>query len=201
MNNIETARRSVTTRLLEDLKFVRGWLKSPSAVGAIKPTGKVAAGHMAGILPVNSKLPILELGAGTGVITSEIIKLGFPPDQIVSLEFCGEFLDYLSEKFPEVIFVHGDAFDLDTALKNIPFKKYAGVIGAIPLLNVSVERRIKLIDDALMRVEGNGPFVQICYGPKPPVKAIPGKFSVEKSDFILRNLPPASIWTYRREIR
>ena len=201
MNNIAAAKKNISTRLKEDLKFIKGWVKSPSAVGAITPTGKVAAKHMAKLLPIDTGLPVLELGPGTGVITHEILKCGLPPEMLVSLEFSEEFLDYLKEKFPDVNFVHGDAFDLDTALEEISFRTYCGVIGAIPLLNVSLEERADLIESALKRVHGDGPFVQICYGPQPPIKAIPGKFTVEKSDQIFRNFPPAAIWVYRKDIQ
>ena len=183
----------------EDIKFLKGWVKNPKAVGAIKPTGEAAARHMASQLPLDKDLPVLELGPGTGVITREILLRGLAPEKLVSIEYSKSFYNDLVQNFPGVQFVHGDAFDLHHSLKHIKYFEFSGVIGAVPLLNVPVAKRIRIIDESLKRITGRGPFIQISYGPKPPVDAVPGKFTVEKSGWILRNLPPAGIWIYRRE--
>ena len=186
-------------RFREDLEFFIGWAKKPGLVGSITPTGKVAARHMASLLPIETGLPVLELGPGTGVITQEILKRGLAPEKLVSIECSAEFYAYLVEKFPGVNFVNADAFDLDNALDGIPYETYAGVIGAVPLLNVSKPLRNDIIIECLKRVVPGGPFIQISYGPNPPTKAVPGKFTVEKSDRIFRNIPPAGIWVYRKD--
>ncbi|MFV2093012.1 MAG: hypothetical protein ACC634_08005, partial [Hyphomicrobiales bacterium] len=42
------------------------------------------------------------------------------------------------------------------------------------------------------------PLVQFFYGPFPPVPSRPKRFVADHLDTVLRNLPPARIWTYRR---
>ncbi len=191
--------KEFANRFREDIEFIKGWAKMPGAVGAIKPTGKIAARHMASLLPIESGFPVLELGPGTGVITREILKRGLSPEKLVSVEYGREFYDYLIERFPGVNFVHGDAFNLDAALKDIPYNSFCGVIGAVPLLNVPKPLRESIVSESLKRVVPGGPFIQISYGPNPPTKAIAGKYTVEKSDRIFRNIPPAGIWVYRQD--
>lgn len=188
-------------QLKEDYRFIRGWIKNPAAVGAVKPTSEVTARHMAGLLPIETGLPVLELGPGTGVITKQILNRGLPSEKLVSVEYSPAFYNHLVEQFPGVNFVNGDAFNLAETLKHVEFDTYAGVIGAVPLLNVSMPRRISMIDQCLEMIMPNGPFIQISYGPKPPVEAVPGKFTVEKSGRIYRNFPPAGIWVYRRDVQ
>lgn len=188
-------------KIKEDLKFLQGWVKKPGKVGAIVPTGKYAARAMAEALPIEIDLPVLELGPGTGVITKELLRRGIAPEKIVSIEYSQEFYDHLVGKYPNVSFIRGDAFNLKETLGKFSDTRFAGVIGAIPLLNVPKEDRIRLIADALARVHGDGPLVQISYGPKPPIGRIPGKFSVEKHARIIRDVPPAGIWTYRKDIQ
>lgn len=188
-------------KIKEDFKFLQGWVKKPGKVGAIVPTGKLAARSMADAIPMDSGLPVLELGPGTGVITSALIARGLPPEKIVSIEYSPEFYDHLVDKFPGVNFIRGDAFKLIDTLREFSGVQFAGVIGAIPLLNVPKEDRIRLIADALDRVQEDGPFVQISYGPKPPIGRVPGKFSVRKHARIIRNVPPAGIWTYRKDLQ
>ncbi len=199
MKTRNLSRSRLAERVREDVAFLRGWARKPGAVGAIRPTGRIAAKHMASILPVESGLPVLELGPGTGVITRAILDRGVPAEKIVAVEHSGEFCQLLQNKFPGVNVVQGDAFDLEVSLAGTGGQVFCGVIGAIPLLNVTMEKRLQIIDQALSRVMDGGPFVQISYGPKPPAPACPSKFTVEKSDRIFRNVPPAGIWVYRRE--
>jgi len=42
------------------------------------------------------------------------------------------------------------------------------------------------------------PVVQITYGPRSPVAAGRGNYVIEKLDFVVRNIPPAHLWLYRR---
>ena len=201
MKSAQLSRNNVINRLKEDFEFIKGWVKNPGAVGAVKPTGVPAARHMASLIPTESDLPVLELGPGTGVITKELIKRGFEPKKIVSIEYSKDFYDYLVESIPDVNFINGNAFNLEETLNDVEYERYAGVIGAIPLLNIPEEERVNVIVESLKLVANNGPFVQISYGPKPPMAAVPGKFTVKKSDRIYRNLPPAGIWIYRKDVQ
>lgn len=193
--------KNIFDRFRDDFRFIKGWIKSPGVVGSIKPTGKIAANYMASLLPIDTGLPVLELGPGTGVITKEILERGLEPSKIVSVEYSKEFFAFLTENYPGVKFVNGDALDLENTLKDIEYDTYAGVVCAIPLLNFPMEQRTKIIQESLKLIEANGPLIQLCYGPKPPVAAIPGQFTVEKSDRIFRNIPPAGIWIYRKDVQ
>ena len=183
----------------EDIEFLKVWLKNPASVGAVKPTSRIMARHMVDLLPKDSALPVLELGPGTGVITAEILNSGISPQNLVSVEYSSDFYQYMREKYPDISVIHGNAMDLTRTLSDCPHQKFAGIISGIPLLNLPVEDRQLIVFEALKRVEGAGPFIQFSYGLKPPVTSIPGKFTVEKSERIFRNLPPACIWIYRKD--
>jgi phosphatidylethanolamine/phosphatidyl-N-methylethanolamine N-methyltransferase len=71
----------------------------------------------------------------------------------------------------------------------------------LPLLTRPAEARLALIDGALDRVLPGGALIQFSYGLGPPVKPVPGKFTVTRAAFVLANLPPARVWLYRRERR
>lgn len=193
--------KKIVARFKEDFRFIKAWVKNPGTVGSIKPTGEIAARYMASLLPIDTGLPVLELGPGTGVITKEILKRGLEPNKIVSIEYSKEFYNYLVSNIPGVNFINGDALDLTKTLKDVEYKTYAGVICAIPLLNMPKLHREEIINEGLKLIAPNGPFIQLCYGPKPPLAAVPGKFTVEKSDRIFRNIPPAGIWIYRRDVQ
>ncbi len=181
----------------QDLRFLRGWMRSPSGVGSVTPTGRAVAGTMASLIPNDSNLPVLELGPGTGVITEALLERGIKPEKIVSIEYSEDFYRYLKKKFPGVNFLHGDGFSAASLLSDTPWRQFCGVIGAIPLLNFPRKTRADLIANCLDLVEPGGAFVQLSYGLRAPSPSVPGKISIEATDWIVKNVPPAKVYAYR----
>lgn len=182
----------------EEIRFFKGWISNTRAVGSIIPTSSVTARRMASVINPASGLPVLELGPGTGAITKAILETGLAPDKVVSIEYSTEFYTHLVERFEGVQFINGDAFDLDTTLAALRDQQFDSVISAVPLLNFPTHRRVALIEDLLSRIPVGRPVVQISYGPVSPVPAMPGRYQISHLDFVVRNIPPAQLWTYRR---
>lgn len=190
--------KALAARFDEELRFFRGWMDKPKAVGAVIPTGGVTARRMASVVRPERDDLVLELGPGTGVITRAILERGVKPENLVSVEYSADFVEKLQEDFPGVNIVQGDAFDLDTVLAPWKGRNFDSVICAIPLLNFPVESRVELIERLLDLLPAGRPIMQITYGAVSPVPARRGSYSVERFDFIIRNIPPAHLWIYRR---
>lgn len=182
----------------EEIRFIRGMIDKPRAVGAIMPTSSVTARKMASLVDPGSGLPVLELGPGTGVITRAILARGVPAEDIVSVEYSGDFYRHLRATLPGVRFVNGDAFDLDATLGDGGATRFDCVISGIPLLNFPMHRRVSLLESLLDRLPVGRPVVQFSYGPVSPIIARPDRYRIEHFDFVMRNIPPAQIWLYRR---
>lgn len=184
----------------EEIRFFKGWIDKPRAVGSIVPTSSITARKMASVVNPNSGLPVLELGPGTGVITKAILARGVKPEDLWSVEYSADFVEHLQERFPSVNIVQGDAFDLDATLPDSTMM-FNSVISGVPLLNFPVEQRVRYIDGILDRIPIGRPIVQLTYGPLSPVPPRRGNYTVEHFDFIVRNLPPTQLWIYRRGAR
>lgn len=191
----------LTERFGEEIAFFRGWMDKPKAVGAIIPTSGVTARRMASVIDTGSGLPVLELGAGTGVITKAILGRGIAPSDVYAIEYSEDFVRHLRGAFPEVNVIKGDAFDVDSALGDRKDMQFDCVISGVPLLNFPVEKRIAYVRSMLDRIPIGRPMVQITYGPLSPVPAGRDDYSVEHFDFVMRNIPPAQLWIYRRGAR
>ena len=194
-------RKAIASRFDEELRFLRGWIDKPKAVGSIVPTSSITARRMASIVRPERNDLVLELGPGTGVITRAILERGIRPENLVSIEYSHDFVERLCEDFPQVNIVHGDAFDLATSLAPWKGRSFDSVISAIPLLNFPVGKRIELIESLLDLLPTGRPIVQITYGALSPVPAGRGTYAVERFDFVMRNIPPAHLWIYRRHAR
>lgn len=192
--------RTVTNTggLAETVRFFKGWLDKPRAVGSIVPTSSTTAREMASLVDTRSGLPVLELGPGTGVITKAILERGVKPEDLYTIEYAEDFVDHLRRHYPGVNVIHGDAFNLDDTLGDKRDMKFDSIVSAVPLLNFPVPQRVAYVEDLLNRIPAGRPIMQITYGPRSPVPPGMGNYVVEKHGFVLRNVPPANLWTYRR---
>ncbi len=191
-------RKAFTEKFDEELKFFKGWIDKPKAVGAIVPTSSVTSRRMASIINPDSGLPVLEIGPGTGVITKAILARGIKPEELYTVEYSPNFVRHLRRLYPQVNVIEGDAFNLDEALGEKRDTIFDCVISAVPLLNFPIGRRVAYLQDLLGRIPTGRPVMQITYGPLSPIPAGKGDYSVKHFDFIMRNIPPAHLWVYRR---
>jgi phosphatidylethanolamine/phosphatidyl-N-methylethanolamine N-methyltransferase len=192
--------RQIAGKFDDELRFFKGWLDKPKAVGAIMPTSSITARRMASVIDPSSGLPVLELGPGTGVITRAILERGIPPENLYTIEYSEDFADFLKVTFPNVNVIQGDAFDLDRTLGAFSDLKFDAVVSGVPLLNFPVARRIAYIEGILDRLPEGRPIVQLTYGPLSPVPPRRGSYTVSHLDFVFRNVPPTQLWVYRRGV-
>ena len=197
---MQQIRKRFVDRFDEEVRFFRGWMEGPKAVGAVLPTSAVTARRMASIVNPGSGLPVLELGPGTGVITRAILKRGIAPQDLWSVEYSADFVEHLRQDFHGVNVIHGDAFDLDQALGEARNLQFDCVISAVPLLSFPMEKRMAIVDDLLSRIPPGRPVMQITYGPLSPIPGRRANCTVKHFDFVFRNFPPAQLWIYHRNL-
>lgn len=196
--NHRSGLRKFAERFDEEWRFFRGWVDKPKAVGSIIPTSSVTARRMASVIDTGSGLPVLELGPGTGVITKAILERGVDPANLYSVEYSEDFIGHLVRHYPGVNFIHGDAFDLDRTLGDKRGLTFDTIVSGVPLLNFPVEQRVRYVGDLLDRLPPGRPVVQLTYGPRSPVPPGLGDYKVTRFDFVIRNIPPTTLWLYTR---
>ena len=108
--------RKFAAKFDDELKFFKGWIDKPRAVGSIIPTSSVTARRMASVIDTKSGLPILEVGPGTGVITKAILRHGVKPAELYTVEYSHDFVTHLRSNYPEINVIEGDGFNLDDTL-------------------------------------------------------------------------------------
>ena len=194
-------RKSLASKFDDELRFFKGWIDKPKAVGSIVPTSSVTARRMASVVDPGSGLPVLEVGPGTGVITRAILARGIKPENLYAVEYSEDFVRHLEDHYPGVNVIQGDAFDLNKTLGDKRGLRFDSVISGVPLLNFPVARRVAYLESLLKRIPHGRPVVQLTYGPKSPIPPGLGDYTVEHFHFIIRNIPPTQLWLYRRATR
>jgi phosphatidylethanolamine/phosphatidyl-N-methylethanolamine N-methyltransferase len=185
-------------RLDDEVRFLRSWIEKPLHVGAVMPSGRVLARTMAQYVDINSNGPVVELGPGTGAITSALIEHGVDQKRLVLVEYNPGFCALLRDRYPHAKVVQGDAYALRDSLWNVLNVPASAVISGLPLVTKPMLTRLKLVRDAFLALAPGAPFVQFTYSVAPPIpKSLPG-VSTEASERIWMNLPPARVWVYRK---
>lgn len=191
-------RKTLAEKFDDELKFFKGWIDKPKAVGSIVPTSSVTARKMASIVDPKSGLPVLEVGPGTGVITRAILAQGIKAENLYAVEYSTDFVRHLRQLYPGVNVIEGDAFNLDATLGDKRDLIFDSVISGVPLLNFPVAQRIAYVESLLDRIPAGRPIVQLTYGPLSPIPPGRGDYTVEHFHFVIRNIPPTQLWIYRR---
>jgi phosphatidylethanolamine/phosphatidyl-N-methylethanolamine N-methyltransferase len=199
--NIETRIRRFEKknglRLNDEVRFIRSWIEKPLSMGAVTPSGKVLARNMASYVDPDGDGPVIELGPGTGPVTEALVEHGVDPSRLVLVEFNPTFCQLLRQRFPQAEVVQADAYRLREALTHHTRHEAAAVVSGLPLMTKPRRTRFRLLGDALALLKPDAPFVQFTYAVVPPIPKLAG-LTVEASERIWLNLPPARVWVYRR---
>jgi phosphatidylethanolamine/phosphatidyl-N-methylethanolamine N-methyltransferase len=186
-------------RLDDEVRFLRSWMEKPLHMGAVMPSGRVLARTMAQYVDIGSSGPVVELGPGTGAITSALIEHGVDQRRLVLVEYNPGFCALLRDRYPHAKVVQGDAYTLRDSLRNVLSAPASAVVSGLPLVTKPMLTRLKLIREAFLALAPGAPFVQFTYSVAPPIpKSLPG-VSTEASERIWMNLPPARVWVYRKD--
>jgi phosphatidylethanolamine/phosphatidyl-N-methylethanolamine N-methyltransferase len=186
-------------RLDDEVRFLRSWIEKPLHVGAVMPSGRLLARTMAQYVSVESSGPVVELGPGTGAITSALIERGVDQKRLVLVEYNPGFCALLRDRYPQAKVVQGDAYTLRDTLWNVLSAPADAVVSGLPLVTKPMLTRVRLVRDAFAALARGAPFVQFTYSVVPPIpKSLPG-VSTEASERIWMNLPPARVWVYRKD--
>ena len=184
--------------LADSARFLKSLVATPRLTGAVAPSGRALARAMAAAIGSPSHGLIVELGPGTGPVTEALVRAGVAPSRLVLVEFDAGFCRILRSRFPDATLVQGDAYSMRRLLETLLLQPAAAVVSGLPLVTKPIRMRLRLIRDAFDLMMPGAPFVQFTYSVASPLPRRLGGFSVEASERIWMNIPPARVWVYRK---
>ena len=187
-------------RIRDNLLFLSSFALAPRKVGSITPSSRSLGRAMAAELPDEYRICV-ELGGGTGSLTSAILAAGVPNDKLIVVERDPRLASHLRKRFPKVTVVEGDAQDLRRILADAGINHVDAVISGLPLRNLPGAVRSNIVTEVFEALGTGGVFVQFTYWGEPPVpESIARHYGIDSKMTcrVWRNMPPANVWRYQR---
>ncbi|MGS2743279.1 class I SAM-dependent methyltransferase [Halomonas sp. LS-001] len=174
--------------------FLKHFLRSPIAIGSVIPSSRHLAAAMVRCVEWEQADVIIELGAGTGVITQEINTLRCENSTFLSFEYENSLRENLTQRYPNVNF-YKNAFQLkDQMAAQQQGKTRADcIISGLPFANFSPQQRSDLLSDIYEVLSPGGLFVAFQYTRQlqPFLISSYDKFDCHR---VWANLPPAYVY-------
>jgi phosphatidylethanolamine/phosphatidyl-N-methylethanolamine N-methyltransferase len=178
--------------------FFRQWLRNPLRIGAVAPSSRDLAEAMARLVPMPLRGPVIELGGGTGPITTALLDVGIPPDRLYVVERDPLLHRRLATRFPAVHVLRGDAAHLTALLHPLGVHEAAAVVSGLPLLSMKRSVQRAIVQEAFAFLPHGAPLIQFTYGLFSPVPRRAFGVVGRPESVVLGNLPPARVWVYRK---
>lgn len=187
------------------VSFIAAWAKSPLKIGAILPSSRALANAMAQTAAIHADGRIVvELGAGTGVVTKALVDAGITSNNLIIVEREALLLEILKQQFPKLSVVGHDAQYLDGLLLERNIDEVGVVVSSLPLLSMPRMIREKIESQMVNAIGKEGNIVQFTYGSGSPIpKTRWAKYHIygQRVTRVLTNVPPAKVWIYRPDRR
>lgn len=180
--------------------FARALLSNPRAVGACCPSSPQLARAVAAAVDPSAAGLVVELGGGTGAITSALLARGVPPERLVVVERDPSLARHLKEHFLGVKVIGGDAVELASLLaREDSGARVATIVSSLPMISLSMDE-VRAIGEQICAVlEPGGSLVQYTYQLALGHARVPGCLKLVASDHVWINLPPARVEVYRHQ--
>jgi phospholipid N-methyltransferase len=183
------------TKHYDKVIFMRSFLKDPKAMGAIYPSSKRLAKVMASYVIYSQNQLIVELGAGTGVITQAMLARGIAAERIIAIESSPDLVESFKSHFPKVRIMAGDASCLDELLKN-ETRPIGTIISGLPLRSLPPERTERILSAISSVLSPHGRYIQFTYALRSSGLFYPQHYKLMRKKLVWMNMPPAKVEVY-----
>jgi phospholipid N-methyltransferase len=143
---------------------------------------------------------IVELGAGTGPITAEVVKRVKPHTKLLVIELDPMLCGRLKARFqgvPNLDVIHGDATQFDKLLAERGIPQVDHVLSGLPLPSFPEDLRHTVIQTSARTLAQHGTFRQLTVMPLIYYRMYARYFDDVRFRFVPWNLPPGGVYVCR----
>ncbi len=175
--------------------FFRRWMANPLQMGSIVPSSQSLCSRVVRHMHITPGQAVLELGAGTGVISRAMVNHGLPPEKLFVVEIVPEMATHLRQALPGANVIEGDARELADLIPQHWHGKISTVVCGIPLVLLPLAQQRRFIDAIESVAPGVG-FLHFSYCVTSPLPYKKHALTAKREAWTPLNFPPASVWRY-----
>ena len=175
--------------------FFRRWIANPLQMGSVVPSSPALCRRVAAQARRAPDEMVLELGAGTGVISRALLAGGVPPERLLVVEIVPGMAAHLRRRLPGAHVLQGDARELATLVPRHWHGRIGTVVCGIPLVLLPLAEQRRFIDAIAAVAPGRG-FLHYSYCATSPLPSARHALRARREAWTPLNFPPASAWRY-----
>lgn len=184
-----------------NMLFFTQFLRFPFTIGSICPSGKALTRTLVEMAVNGNRANagiIVDLGAGTGVVSRELLCQGIKPENILAIDVCEHFLDAFHKNCPQLQLNIGDARNLRAIIaRRFRMPRIRAIISSLPLKSLPGNVVASILEEVRQVLnEHKCVFIQYTYAFWSACALTRFGFHVERKHYIAKNLPPALIERY-----
>lgn len=180
--------------------FLKDVFINPMQMGAIAPSSRDLARAMVDTARIEDEHTVVELGAGSGSFTREIVDR-HPVSPLFAFEISPRLGEELTKSFPSANVVVAPVEDLPKVAPEIGLQQIDRIVSGLPWALWSEERQAAIFDALLPFLSPNARFVTFHYIHSRALGRVKGtrrllqeRFThVTNSEPVWNNLPPAYV--------
>src|SRR3989344_1456833 len=183
--------------------FFNKFLRGVTVIGSATPSSKWFARTAIRSIDWDRASVIIELGAGTGVITEAILHKARPDSHIIAIEQDPDFVRVLESKFAttrNVDIVQADCYELGNILRARGISHADVIVSGLPILAFPEKKRRELLKVIIRALSPDGIFHQITVFPIPIFSIYRRFFKHVRFTLEPRNIPPGGVYLCREPI-
>ena len=180
------------THVTDRLRFLRAFVANPRQVGAVLPTSRSAVRDMLDLGDVPGADLVVELGAGTGSQTAEVLARMKPGARLVALEIDRRLAELLTKRFddPRLQVVCDSAENLHDHLDGA---KADVLVCALPFTSFEPDLRRRMLEELPRALAPRGVALLIQYSPLIQTE-LRRLFPTVRRRISMLNVPPAFLF-------
>lgn len=181
--------------LRERARFLRSFLHGPRRVGSVLPTSRRTVRATLDMAPLAQARCVVELGAGTGPYTREIVRRLGPDARLLAFELDPALARKLTAEVtdPRVQVIEDTAANLDAHLDG---RRPEVIVSGLPLTSLPGSARRDILQAARRAMADDGVLLVLQYSPFMQ-RELERRFGSVRRRLSLFNVPPAVLFACR----
>lgn len=180
--------------------MTKAFFKQGRKIASVAPSSRYMARKIVDGIDWDQARCIVELGAGTGPITAEIVKRLKPQTRLLVIELDPTLCERLKARFQgvrNVDVVQGDATKFDTLLAERGLPQVDHVLSGLPLPSFPENLRNAVLETSARSLALHGTFRQLTVMPLIYYRLYARYFRDVQFRFVPLNFPPGGVYVCR----